>query len=51
MWPELVDAYLRRLDATVPGLVEGFYLVVGSLALDDYRPGRLAFLDLALRPG
>jgi predicted nucleotidyltransferase len=38
MWPDVVDAYLGRVDAAAPGLVEGFYLV-GSLALGDYRPG------------
>jgi hypothetical protein len=30
--------YLSRVDASVPGLVEGLYLV-GSLALEDYQPG------------
>ncbi len=38
MWPEVVHTYLGQVDAVAPGLVEGFYLV-GSLALDDYRPG------------
>ena len=33
-----VDAYLGLVDVAVPGLVEGLYLV-GSVALDDYRPG------------
>src|SRR5947209_5821996 len=51
MWPELADAYRGRLDATVPGLVEGFYLV-GSLALDDYRPGTsdVDFVAVTARP-
>jgi hypothetical protein len=35
---ELVSRYLDLVDAEVPGLVEGFYLV-GSVALDDFRPG------------
>jgi hypothetical protein len=30
--------YLSRVDAAVPGLVEGLYLI-GSLALEDYQPG------------
>ena len=35
----LVAAYLTLVDAEVPGLVEGLYLT-GSLALDEFRPGR-----------
>jgi len=35
---DLVTAYLDLVDAELPGLVEGFYLV-GSVALGDYRPG------------
>jgi hypothetical protein len=35
---ELVSRYLDRVDAELPGLVEGFYLV-GSVALGNYRPG------------
>lgn len=42
MVPDDVQAvlrhYLSRVDAAVPGLVEGLYLV-GSLALEDYQPG------------
>lgn len=34
----MVGAFLREVDAEVPGLIEMFYLV-GSVALDDYRPG------------
>lgn len=33
-----VDAYLLAVDAVDPDLVEGFY-VIGSAALDDFRPG------------
>lgn len=32
-------AYLSLVDAEAPGLVEGLYLT-GSVALDDFRPGR-----------
>lgn len=35
----LLGVFLPRLDAAVPGTIEGLYLV-GSLALGDYRPGR-----------
>ncbi|GGT04218.1 hypothetical protein GCM10010156_72560 [Planobispora rosea] len=35
----VTDRYLALADAHAPGLVDGLYLV-GSLALDDYRPGR-----------
>src|SRR3954453_4846085 len=35
----LVTAYLELVDAELPGLIEGLYLT-GSLALDDFRPGR-----------
>jgi hypothetical protein len=34
---QVVDAYLRMVDAEVAGLVEGLYLV-GSVALGDFRP-------------
>lgn len=34
---EVVDAYLRAVDAEAPGLVEGLYLE-GSVALGDFRP-------------
>ena len=34
----VVADHLAAVDAAVPGLVEGLYLV-GSVALDDYRPG------------
>jgi hypothetical protein len=34
-----VEALLDRVDAARPGLLTGFHLV-GSIALDDYRPGR-----------
>ncbi|WP_322769577.1 hypothetical protein [Frankia sp. Cr1] len=33
-----MDAYLLAVDAIDPDLVEGFY-VIGSAALDDFRPG------------
>lgn len=36
---ELVRRYLRQVDATIPGAIEGFY-VVGSAALGAFRPGR-----------
>ena len=36
---DVVNAYLRRVDAAAPGLVGGLYLT-GSVALDDFRPGR-----------
>ena len=35
----VVDAYLEAVDAEVPALVEGLY-VVGSVALHDFRPHR-----------
>ncbi|WP_101836362.1 aminoglycoside adenylyltransferase domain-containing protein [Frankia canadensis] len=35
---DAVDVYLRSVDAVIPGLVEGFY-VIGSAALGDFRPG------------
>jgi hypothetical protein len=35
---DAVDAYLQAVDAVTPDLVEGFY-VIGSAALDDFRPG------------
>jgi len=35
---EMVAAYLELADAEAPTLVEGLYLV-GSAALDDFRPG------------
>jgi Nucleotidyltransferase domain len=35
---EAVGAYLELVDAAVPDLVQGLYLV-GSVALDDFRPG------------
>jgi hypothetical protein len=34
----IVAAYLELVDAEVPGALAGLYLV-GSLALDDFRPG------------
>src|SRR5438046_9515751 len=34
---EVVDDYLAAVDAEVPRLIEGLYLV-GSVALDDFRP-------------
>jgi hypothetical protein len=34
----LVSTYLELVDAEAPGLLAGLYLV-GSLALDDFRPG------------
>ena len=34
----LLDEFVDVLDRELPGVVEGVY-VVGSLALDDYRPG------------
>ncbi|MBW8725718.1 MAG: DUF4111 domain-containing protein [Inquilinus limosus] len=34
-----VEALLTRIDTARPGLLRGLYLV-GSIALDDYRPGR-----------
>ncbi len=35
----VVDTFLQAVDAEEPGLVEGLYLV-GSVALDDFRPHR-----------
>jgi hypothetical protein len=35
----LLAAFLERLDDDLPGHIDGLYLV-GSLAVDDYRPGR-----------
>ena len=35
----VVDAFLTAVDAEVPSLIEGLYLV-GSVALDDFRPHR-----------
>jgi Domain of unknown function (DUF4111)/Nucleotidyltransferase domain len=35
----VMSAYLRMVDARLPSRVSGLYLV-GSLALDDYRPGQ-----------
>lgn len=35
---DLLATYQARIDAEAPGLLQGLYLV-GSLALDDYRPG------------
>jgi hypothetical protein len=35
---ELVGTYLAAVDDAAPGLVAGLYLV-GSVALDDFRPG------------
>ena len=34
-----MSAYARLVDDTLPGRIRGLYLA-GSLALDDYRPGR-----------
>lgn len=34
----MVSAFLREVDDVAPGVIEMFYLV-GSVALDDYRPG------------
>jgi hypothetical protein len=50
---ETVSAYLDAVDAEAPGLVEGLYLV-GSAALDDFRPGDSDLDYLAVtaeRPG
>lgn len=33
-----VDEYFRQVDLSLPGKLEGFY-IVGSIALDDYIPG------------
>ena len=41
----IVASYLEATHAAVPNLVEGFYLV-GSVALDDFRPG-LSDIDFA----
>jgi hypothetical protein len=48
---ESVDRHLRQLDRSVPGLVDGLYLV-GSVALGDYRPGAsdVDFLAVTSRP-
>src|SRR4051794_8326641 len=35
----IVDAFLDAIDAEVPGLIEGLYLV-GSVALGEFRPDR-----------
>ncbi|MBO0694023.1 MAG: DUF4111 domain-containing protein, partial [Acidimicrobiaceae bacterium] len=50
-----VGRYLRLADLWLPGRVTGWYLV-GSLALDAFRPGRsdvdfVAVLDRELSPG
>lgn len=37
--PDIVEAFLEAIDAEVPALVEGLYLV-GSVALSDFRPPR-----------
>jgi Domain of unknown function (DUF4111)/Nucleotidyltransferase domain len=34
----VVDGYLTEVDDALPGRIEGLYLV-GSVALDDFRPG------------
>jgi hypothetical protein len=34
----LVDDYLALVDARLPGIIQGLYLV-GSIALDDFQPG------------
>ena len=46
----VVDAYLRAVDAEVPGLVQGFYLV-DSVALDDFHPGSSDIDFLAVTSG
>ena len=50
----VMSAYLRLVDARLPGRVSGLYLV-GSLALDDYRSGQsdidfVTVTDLAFTP-
>lgn len=35
----LIEVFLRAVDAAMPGLVKGFYLI-DSVALEDYRPGQ-----------
>jgi hypothetical protein len=49
-----MSAYVRLVDDQLPGRIRGLYLT-GSLALDDYRPGRsdidfVAISDTSLRP-
>ena len=49
-----MSAYVRLVDEKLPGRIRGLYLH-GSLALDDYRPGRsdidfVAVSDTALEP-
>jgi hypothetical protein len=49
-----MSAYARLVDDRLPGRIRGLYLA-GSLALDDYRPGRsdidfVAVSDTALQP-
>lgn len=49
-----MSAYARLVDDKLPERIRGLYLV-GSLALDDYRPGRsdidfVAVSDTALKP-
>jgi hypothetical protein len=49
-----MSAYARLVDEKLPGRIRGLYLT-GSVALDDYRPGRsdidfVAVSDTALEP-
>jgi hypothetical protein len=49
-----MSAYARLVDDRLPGRIRGLYLA-GSVALDDYRPGRsdidfVAVCDTALQP-
>jgi hypothetical protein len=47
---EIVGRYLRLLDEEAPGVVTAVYLV-GSVALDDFRPGAsdVDFLSVSAR--
>lgn len=50
-----ISAYLRLADERLPDRISGLYLV-GSLALNDYRPGQsdidfVAVTDTTLTPG
>jgi hypothetical protein len=45
----VVDAFLAAVDVEVPALIEGLYLV-GSVALDDFRPHRSDVDFVAVMP-
>ena len=47
----IVNSFLTLADDLAPGLIEGFY-AVGSLALNDYRPGKsdIDFVAVTAKP-